>query len=82
MAISTEQDKDIVLRQWYEELWNRWNICSALHSQTFSTRSMRWLPKEALWLPGGQCGALIEVSTISICYSNWVQSLLRHRRPS
>jgi len=29
MAISTEQDKDIVLRGWYEELWNKWNVGAA-----------------------------------------------------
>ncbi len=29
MAISTEQDKDIILRGWYEELWNKWNVGAA-----------------------------------------------------
>jgi len=29
VAVSAQQDKNIVFRQWYEELWNRWNVGAA-----------------------------------------------------
>jgi steroid delta-isomerase-like uncharacterized protein len=27
--MSTQENKDIVLRQWYQELWNKWNVGAA-----------------------------------------------------